>query len=132
MTLQRQPPIEIPLGTGLDESRGQLFRGPAALAECINGDHSQAPELRKRRGYTRLPLLEVRSATVDPLFVCAGVDPRAGGGGELVLVGRDHVYGVPAYDATVDGAALVVRGPSFVGAVRAGIVATSAIGAEPT
>ena len=130
MTLQKQPPVEIPLGVGLDESRGKLFRDPASsLAVVLNGQHGQAPELRKRRGYTKLPTsTDVLGNSVDTVLVSLGVE--AVNGGELVIVGRDHVYGVAAPDATVDGQAIVERGPSFIGNFAAGIVATTSIGDE--
>ena len=128
MTLQKQPPVEIPLGVGVDEARGKLFRDPtSSLDVCTNGQHGQAPELRKRRGYAKLPTAtDALGNTVDLVLVSLGVESV--NGGELVIVGRDHVYGVAAPDGTVDGQALVLRGPSFVGNFAAGIVATTSIG----
>jgi hypothetical protein len=125
MTLQRQPPIEIPLGGSLDQSAGELFRGPNVLADCSNGSHGKAPELRKRLGYTRLDTATTtHGETVDTVLVSLGVDL----GGELVIVGRDHVYGVAAPDASVDGHAIVLRGPSHVGNFQVGILHTTALG----
>lgn len=131
MTLPKAQSIEIPLGgAGLQESMGRLFRAPGVLAECNNGVHGKAPELRKRRGYTLLDTdTTVFGETVEAVFVSLGVDLV--GGGELVVVGRDYVYGVASPDATVDTHSLVRRGPSQIGNIRAGVIHAAATGAEP-
>ena len=130
MTLPKAQSIEIPLGgAGLQESTGSLFRAPGVLSDCVNGVHGKAPELRKRRGFTLLDTdTTVFGETIEGVFVSLGVDAVAGG--ELVIIGRDYVYGVASPDATVDGHSLVRRGPSALGNLRAGIVHSSPIGED--
>ena len=128
MTIQRMPPVVIPLGQGPDESTARLFRDPTrVLADVRQGDVSKPPGLRKARGFTRIALTTTtHGETPEAVYVSVAVDHL----GELVLVGRDNVYGVAAPSASVDGAALVLRGPSLVGTFEIGMVHSGAIGRE--
>ncbi len=115
--------IHIPLDGSQDDKTARLVRGPATLRRTINVDHSVRGEVRKRRGTTRIPLTTtVQGETPETCFVSIGVSRD-----ELVLVGRDYLYGVAAPTAAVDGAALVRRGPSIIGAFQIGLIHGSSI-----
>lgn len=119
-------PIEIPFGGGPSQATGRLLRGPNTLEANVNGDHDKAGYLRKARGFSRLALTTtVQGEAPEVVFVSVGTDR-----GELVIVGRDAVYGVGAPAPDIDGAALVRRGPSLVGNYEFGVIHTSPIGRE--
>lgn len=119
-------PIEIPLGGGPSQGVGRLFRGPDVLERCQNADHDKAGYLVKSRGFTRIALTTTtHGETPEAVFVSVVVDR-----GELAIVGRDNTYGVAANSAAVDGAALVLRGPSIVGAFSVGTIHGTAMGEE--
>jgi hypothetical protein len=123
--LQRQPPLTIPLGTGPDQSTARLFRdGTQVLADVRNGEMGKAGGVRKARGFGRIALTTtVHGETPESVFVSVGVSH-----GELVLVGKSNFYSVAAPTAAIDGAALVLRGPSMVGAFEIGLVHASSQG----
>jgi len=121
-----QEPIEIPLGGGPSQATGRLFRGPNVLEINTNGDHDRAGYLVKARGFTRIPLTTTTHGdTPESVFVSLGVMA-----GELLVVGRNNAYAVAAPAASIDGATLVLRGPSMVGAFEIGTVHSSALGIE--
>ena len=124
MPIPEQEPIEIPLGGGPSQATGQLFRGPTSLERARNVDHFEQGYLVKARGYTRIALTTTtHGETPEAVFVGLGVDH-----GELVLVGHDYVYGVAANAASIDGAALVRRGPTIRGAFEFGTIHGTATG----
>lgn len=117
--------LHISLGGSQDDKTAKLARGIEVLRHVRNGDHSHPGELRKRRGFTRIPLTSTtHGETPESVFVSLGVT----GGGELVLLGFRDVYGVAANDAAVNDAALVRRGPSMLGSYRVGTVHAAPIG----
>jgi hypothetical protein len=121
-----QQPLEIPLGGGPSQATGRLFRGPDVLESNQNGRHDKAGYLVKELGFTRIALTTTtHGETPEAVYVALAVDR-----GELVLVGRDAVYGVAANAAVVDGAALVRRGPSMVGAYSVGLIHAASLGVD--
>jgi len=121
-----QQPIEIPLGGGPSQATGRLFRGPDSLESNQNGRHDKAGYLVKELGFTRIPLTTTtHEETPEAAYVGLALDR-----GELVLVGRDDVYGVAATSAVVDGASLVRRGPSMVGAYSIGLIHAASLGVD--
>jgi hypothetical protein len=121
-----QPPIEIPLGSGPSQATGRLFRGPNALESNQNGRHDQAGYLVKERGFTRLAFTTTtHGETPEAVAIAVAVDR-----GELVVIGHDNVYGVAANTASVDGAALVRRGPSLRGAYSIGTIHAASLGQD--
>ena len=126
MAASPQNPIEIPLGGGPSQAVGQLFRGPDTLESNQNGRHDKAGYLVKERGFTRLALTTTtHGETPEAVYVSVATDRD-----ELVLVGMTYVYGVAANAPSVDGAALVRRGPSMVGDYDIGLIHTASLGRD--
>lgn len=124
--MQRQDPVTIPLGGGPDEATAKLLRGPGVLAVALDGDTTKAGGLTKARGFVRITTTSTtHGETPESVFISVGTDR-----GELVVVGERSTYGLAASDALVDGAALVLRGPSVVGNFREGVVHVASLGSE--
>lgn len=127
MTIQRMAPVTIPLGQGPDEATARLLRdGTQALQVIRNGDVTKAGGVRKARAFARIALTTTTHGQTPETVYCAlGIDR-----GELVLVGKNYVYGLAANAASVDGAALVRRGPSMIGDYEAGLVHAASLGVD--
>lgn len=123
--MQRQQPVTIPLGGGPDQAVTELLRGPNVLSVVYDGDTTKAGGLTKARGLERIPTGTTHGETPESVFFSVGTDK-----GELVVVGQQSTYGLAASDALVDGAALVLRGPSIVGNFREGVVHVASLGSE--
>ena len=118
--------MTIPLDGSQDDKTARLARGPSVMRRSVNCDHSHIGEVRKRRGTTRIDTSETTHGdSPEAVFVALGVDR-----GELVLVGRDRVYGVAAPENDIDGAALVLRGPSMVGSYETLLIHTASLGRD--
>lgn len=124
MTVQRQPPIEIPFGGGPDEATGRLLRTPGAMRVVENCDHTKAGYLRKRRGYRLLDLERNTQGELLEQVFCAVATYR----GELVILGTDNLHGVHADTAIVGGHSVTTRGPSMVGNWRRVDIAATSMG----
>lgn len=111
VAVQRQPPIEIPLGGGPDEATGRLFRGPGKLRVAQNVDQTKQGQLGKRRGYRLLDLSRETGGAVPGTIVEALGTYR----GELVVIGPNEVYGAHTDETLATGHAVTYRGPSLVG-----------------
>jgi hypothetical protein len=118
--------LTISLGGSQDDKTARLARTPGVLRHVYDGDHSHVGQVRKRRGFVRVPLNEeLFGATPEALFLSLATHESS-----LVLVGYRDLYAVAAADDIVDGRALVRRGPSMVGTYRTGIIHSSTIGRE--
>jgi hypothetical protein len=116
--LQEQPPVEIPLGGGPNESQGKLFRSPNVLEANTNGSTDKQGYLVKERGFTRVPTSTTTEADQpDAFFISVATDHE-----ELLLVGMENTYTVAATGPDLSGAALILRGPTLLGNYRAGTV----------
>lgn len=123
--MMRQPLLTIPLGVGPDQATAKLLRdGTQVVETTLNGQVDKAGGLRKARGYTRIALTTTtEGGTPEAVFEAVGTDRD-----ELVLVGHDYTYAVAANSAAVDGAALVLRGPTLRGAFEIETIHGSPIG----
>ncbi len=118
--------VHIPLDGSQDDKTARLARGPGVMRRSVNVDHSHAGEARKRRGTTRLSTSRTtHGQTPEAVFVALGSDR-----GDAVLVGRDRCYGVAANAPSIDSSALVLRGPSMVGAYTMGLIHAASIGSD--
>lgn len=125
MTIQRMPPLVVPLGQGPTEQIARLFRDSKALADVRNANCDKAGGLRKARAYARIPMSQtVMREVPEVVFLSVGTTVEH----ELVVVGRDSVYSVAAPSASIDGSALVRRGPSIAGTFSITTVHGSAMG----
>lgn len=115
--------LQIPLGGTTSQKTARLTRGLPVLRHIHNAQQSSEGEQVKRRGFTRLDTgATVYEETPEAVYVAVGIDRDC-----LFVVGMGEILGVVANANTVNGSALVRRGPSMVGNYRTGTVKVSAL-----